>query len=400
MSKLADVIVVGGGLAGSALALKLDAAGFSVVVIERGGLLSDLSSRECHQVGDFDVRVSALSPHSLNFIATLLAGELESLRQQAYQSMHVWDGEGTGCVRFESCDLGVSSLGSIVENSTLLSALHKAISSSDIRFLGGVTLEAIQNTSDTVTAVLSDASEIKAAVLVGADGALSGVRAHMGVDTREWSYEQSAIVATVELKAAHRECARQWFLRTGPLALLPLPSSSGHFCSIVWSAHTEEAEALMALSDAEFATRLGAACELGCDAILQVSRRVSVPLRQRHVVEYARDRCVLVADAAHTIHPLAGQGINIGFADVDVLAQELIRTKVRGADIGSSLVLNRYQRRRKTDNLAVMAAMEGFVRLFDRQELGARLLRNVGMTWFDSFSGLKKRIAAEAMGIS
>ena len=400
MSNAVDVVVVGGGLAGSALALKLDAAGFSVAVVERGGLFTDFPSHECRQVGDFDVRVSALSPNSLNFIDTLLAGELGSLRQQAYQSMKVWDGEGTGCVRFDSRDLGVSSLGSIIENSALLSALRKAISATHIRFLGGVTLEAIQNTSDTVTAVLSDASEIQAAVLVGADGALSGVRAHMGVDVREWSYEQSAIVATIELKEAHRDCARQWFLRTGPLALLPLPSSTGHFCSIVWSVHTKEAEALMALSDAEFATRLSAASELGAGAILAVSRRASVPLRQRHVVEYARDRCVLVADAAHTIHPLAGQGINIGLADVDVLAQELIRAKVRGADIGSNLVLNRYQRRRKTDNLAVMAAMEGFVRLFDRQELGARLLRNVGMTWFDSLAGLKKRIAAVAMGIS
>jgi 2-octaprenylphenol hydroxylase len=397
MSNAVDVVVVGGGLAGSALALKLDAAGFSVAVVERGGLFTDFPSHECRQVGDFDVRVSALSPNSLNFIDTLLAGELGSLRQQAYQSMKVWDGEGTGCVRFDSRDLGVSSLGSIIENSALLSALRKAISATHIRFLGGVTLEAIQNTSNTVTAVLSDASEIQAAVLVGADGALSGVRAHMGVDVREWSYEQSAIVATIELKEAHRDCARQWFLRTGPLAL---PSSTGHFCSIVWSVHTEEAEALMALNDAEFATRLSAASELGAGAILAVSRRASVPLRQRHVVEYARDRCVLVADAAHTIHPLAGQGINIGFADVDVLAEELIRAKVRGADIGSNLVLNRYQRRRKTDNLAVMAAMEGFVRLFDRQELGARLLRNVGMTWFDSLAGLKKRIAAVAMGIS
>ena len=400
MSRAFDVIIVGGGLAGSALALKLDAAGFSVAVVERGELLGNIPSSECKQVDDFDVRVSALSPNSLNFVDALLVGELSSLRQQAYQSMQVWDGEGTGCVRFDSRDLGVAVLGSIVENSQLLSALHRAMVSTHIWFFSGVTLQAIHNSSNSVSAILSDESEIQGALLVGADGALSGVRTHMGVEVREWSYEQSAIVATVELSEPHQYCARQWFLRTGPLALLPLPSSNGHFCSIVWSAHTEEAEELMALSDSEFAARLGLACELGGDAIVRVSKRSSVPLRQRHVVEYARDRCVLVADAAHTIHPLAGQGINIGFADVDVLAQELIRAKVRGADIGSSLVLNRYQRRRKADNLTVMAAMEGFVRLFDRQELGARLLRNVGMNWFNSFAGLKRRIASEAMGIS
>ena len=237
--------------------------------------------------------------------------------------------------------------------------------------------------------------------MVGADGAQSRLRQWSGLATREWDYDQQAIVCTVRTRQPHQYTAWQRFSPTGPLAFLPLLTESGdeHYCSIVWSQDTAEARRLMALETEQFRLELERAIEQQLGVIESVSRRFAFPLRQRHAKEYVADGLALVGDAAHTIHPLAGQGANLGYGDVSALMGELGRAKELALSPADQTVLARYQRRRKGENLAMMAAMEGFKQLFARDELAIRWLRNTGMRWLDNLAPLKNRIAAEAMGI-
>jgi 2-octaprenylphenol hydroxylase len=220
--------------------------------------------------------------------------------------------------------------------------------------------------------------------------------------TREWDYDQQAIVCTVQTSQSHRFTAWQRFSMTGPLAFLPLLPESGseHFCSIVWSQDTDEARRLMALGDTEFAAELEQAIERELGSVQAVSKRFAFPLRQRHAKDYIAPGFALVGDAAHTIHPLAGQGANLGFGDVRTLLDELSRARKAGLGPADELVLARYQRRRKGENLTMMAAMEGFKQLFGRDELPVRWLRNTGLRWLNQLGPVKNRIAAEAMGLN
>lgn len=398
MSSYCDVVIIGGGLAGASLALALDRQGVDVAIIERGSW-AEVSSEQPQTVHDFDTRVSAVAANSWRFLGDQ-GLDLQTIRRQSYQSMQVWDGEGTGLVQFDAAELQVDELGAIVENSVLLAALHDKLQQSRVRTLTHEEIDAIDSTDSEVHLTLKSGQTWCAPLLVGADGALSTIRQYMGVDVVEWPYGQSAIVATVETERSHQQVARQWFLRTGPLAFLPLSHPAGNFISIVWSAHEGEAERLMQLGDSDFMQVLAQKSERQLGPIKAISQRTCVPLRQRHAMNYQAKRCVLVGDAAHTIHPLAGQGINLGFADVAVLAEELGRANERGLDLGSYLVLARYQRRRKTDNLVVAGAMEGFVRLFDQPGPLVRWLRNAGMSTFNQLSPLKRKVARIAMGLA
>jgi 2-octaprenylphenol hydroxylase len=241
---------------------------------------------------------------------------------------------------------------------------------------------------------------VRTTLVVGADGANSFVRQTLGFKTREWDYHHHAIVCTVETEKPHQHTAWQRFMTSGPVALLPLTANdNAHFCSIVWSVIPQEAERLMQLSDIEFAAALTQATEACLGKVLGSSQRFSFPLRQRHAVDYVQEGVALVADAAHTIHPLAGQGINLGLQDVRVLAEELLRAKALQQGLGDMQVLSRYQRRRKTDNLMMMAVMEGFQRLFGQSSLLLRWVRNRGMAEVARHPVLKKQLIKQAMGL-
>jgi 2-octaprenylphenol hydroxylase len=223
----------------------------------------------------------------------------------------------------------------------------------------------------------------------------------MEFQTREWDYGHRAIVATVQVAEPHRDTAWQRFLPSGPLAFLPLPGTEdAHFCSIVWSVEEQLADRLLELEDEAFCRDLDRAFEGNLGGVIGSGPRFAFPLRQRHAVDYVQPGVALVADAAHTIHPLAGQGINLGLQDVSALAQELIAGRERGISPGRPEVLARYQRRRKGENLLMMGAMDGFKRLFEHQALPARWLRNAGMRGVGRIAPLKQRLMRHAMGIS
>ncbi len=398
-----DVAVIGAGIAGSALAISLARGGLQVALVEarplqRPGLPA------ARDINSFDLRVSALTPASLRLLDALGAWKvIADYRACSYRHMAVWDAEGTGRIDFDAADLQVPALGCIVENRVIVDALLAVLEATPgVRQIAPDKLEGCEHHPDGKVAVsLESGTRFTTSLLVGADGALSKVRDICGFDTREWDYGHGAIVATIQTEHSHADTAWQRFLPSGPLAFLPLPGEeSAHFCSIVWSLETPLVAPLLELDEEAFCAELTRASEACLGEVLGVGPRASFPLRQRHAREYVQPGVALVGDAAHTIHPLAGQGINLGLSDVAALAEEISWAVERRLSPGRIEVLNRYQRRRKGENLLMMGAMEGFKRLFEQQALPVRWLRNTGMRGVAGIAPLKRRLMRHAMGIS
>ena len=398
-----DIVIVGAGIVGSALACALAKSSFNIAIIEAQERVID-RSEQATSVDGFDVRVSAITIASQQLLEDIGAWEIiAENRLSPYRHMHVWDAEGTGSIDFDADDINQPALGHIVENKVTADALTQCMNrQTNLHRIVPAILEEIeplQNGAYLLT--LGDGRQLQTSLLVAADGANSKVRALEHIAMREWDYNHHAIVATVKTELSHGHTARQRFLPEGPLAFLPLSSAQDdtHYCSIVWSAIPSYAENLMALTDDEFTEALAAAFEHQLGSISAVSRRFSFPLRQRHVVDYIKPGLALVGDAAHTIHPLAGQGVNLGLMDIKTLSEELLRSQQRGLSPGSIAVLERYQRRRKGANLAMMAGMDGLKRLFSETTLPVRWARNSGLRWLDKSKMLKRQIMKRAMGL-
>jgi 2-octaprenylphenol hydroxylase len=299
-------------------------------------------------------------------------------------------------------ELNAPALGHIVENRAIVNGLlGRVAEAADITSFSPARLEKCTRLdSSRLRVELGGGEMLEADLLVGADGALSRVRDMMGFETREWDYGHHAIVATVEVEQPHDATAWQRFLPSGPLAFLPLPGvDQRHYCSIVWSLKDDLADDLLALDDVRFCAELEEAFERRLGKVLASSPRFAFPLRQRHAVDYVQSGVALVADAAHTIHPLAGQGINLGLQDVAALAEELLAGVARGDSPGQLELLRRYQRRRKGENLLMMTAMDGFKRLFEEQALPLRWLRNAGMRGVGRLGPIKQQLMRHAMGV-
>jgi 2-octaprenylphenol hydroxylase len=398
-----DIVIVGAGIVGSALACALAKSSFNIAIIEAQERVID-RNEQATSVDGFDVRVSAITIASQQLLKDIGAWEIiAENRLSPYRHMHVWDAEGTGSIDFDADDINQPALGHIVENKVTADALTQCMNrQTNLHRIVPAILEEIeplQNGAYLLT--LGDGRQLQTSLLVAADGANSKVRALEHIAMREWDYNHHAIVATVKTELSHGHTARQRFLPEGPLAFLPLSSAQDdtHYCSIVWSAIPSYAENLMALTDDEFTEALAAAFEYQLGSISAVSRRFSFPLRQRHVVDYIKPGLALVGDAAHTIHPLAGQGVNLGLMDIKTLSEELLRSQQRGLSPGSIAVLERYQRRRKGANLAMMAGMDGLKRLFSETTLSVRWARNSGLRWLDKSKMLKRQIMKRAMGL-
>jgi len=398
-----DIVIVGAGIVGSALACALAKSSFNIAIIEAQERVID-RNEQATSVDGFDVRVSAITIASQQLLKDIGAWEIIAEHcLSPYRHMHVWDAEGTGSIDFDADDINQPALGHIVENKVTADALTQCMNrQTNLHRIVPAILEEIeplQNGAYLLT--LGDGRQLQTSLLVAADGANSKVRALEHIAMREWDYNHHAIVATVKTELSHGHTARQRFLPEGPLAFLPLSSAQDetHYCSIVWSAIPSYAENLMALTDDEFTEALAAAFEYQLGSISAVSRRFSFPLRQRHVVDYIKPGLALVGDAAHTIHPLAGQGVNLGLMDIKTLSEELLRSQQRGLSPGSIAVLERYQRRRKGANLAMMAGMDGLKRLFSETTLPVRWARNSGLRWLDKSKMLKRQIMKRAMGL-
>ena len=422
-----DVLIVGAGLVGATLALRLRNSGLRVGLLDKSELTGTTAASvseprdaldNTEQPPKFDPRVVALTAQSQQLLEHVgVWQKLKQSRHCPYTQMRVWEQDGTGEVEFDASEIHEPALGTIIENGLIVGALHARIADCLIEqarsvnpwltlFMGrGVLkLEQRQEKGRPLSRLhCDDGSLVSAPLIIAADGGNSRLRDLAGFETREWDYGQKAIVTTIRTRKPHDRTALQRFLTTGPLAFLPLAEAAdtpqGHYCSIVWSADDPCADELMAGDEYAFNARLSRAMEGAFGGVEWSDTRYMFPLRQRHAKRYVERNVVLVGDAAHTIHPLAGQGVNLGMLDVVALAEEIEAGAAARRFPEDPLILSRYQRRRIGPNLAMMGMMEGFKRGFGEQSLAVRLLRNVGLSSVNRFGPLWKALARKALGI-
>lgn len=386
-----DVVVIGGGMVGAAAACLFAATHRRVAVIESAVppvVIDD---------GRIDLRVSALSRASQELLTGLDAWSLiDAAARCAYREMKVWDAQVPAAsdqvLHFDSAEIGEPDLGHIVENRRIVAALHERMSDhANIDVHAPVSAESIRFDDRRAQVMLGDGRSLQAGLIIGADGGNSRTRAQAGIETRGWSYEQRAVVTHVGTALPHRETAYQRFLPAGPVALLPLYDGRS---SVVWSTTDEEAQRLLALSEAQFCQALCEATDGVLGDIAACDARASFPLQLQHARDYVRGRLVLIGDAAHTVHPLAGQGVNLGFAD----ALELHRAVAGSGDAGELAGLRRYERAAKSRNLLMMSSLDALHRLFTHGHPLAARLRSAGLGLVNRLEPIKRTLIRRALG--
>ncbi len=416
-----DIAIVGAGMVGAALANLLSALPLRIALLDRAEApVFDPSAPP-------GLRVSAISCGSQRVLAAAGAWEgIAAQRVSAYQAMHVWDGQTPAPqpgqphtevgIRFDSASLDSPCLGYIVENNLIQHTLTQTAAANErVSLLVPVEIEDVEWAGDAVTIDLKDGRALRAGLVVGADGAGSRTRELAGIAVKRWDYGQRGVVANIHSELPHQATAWQRFLPQGPLALLPLADGS---CSIVWSCEQEQALRLCELDDDQFAEQLTVASDGVLGALTPVSPRVSFPLSAQYAQAYTGPRLALVGDAAHTVHPLAGQGVNLGFCDaaalVEVLADALASetagaammggsgdaARVLRAVLGDQVPLRRYERWRKGENMAMMTLLDGLHRLFTQTNPVLGWMRRSGLSLVGRTAGLKHTLARRAMGIS
>ena len=383
-----DIAIVGGGLVGAALACAFGGSGLKVAVLERHVPKAPADDT-------YDLRVSAITPASRALFEALGVWPGIAARPMGrVAAMEVWD---RGAIRFDAADIGEPALAYIIENGAMAAALYARMQHyTNVHSVAPAELVAVE-IKDGAALTLRDGRRISARLLVGADGADSAVRQYAGLALRRFALAQTAIVATVRTERSHDDAAFQHFLPTGPLALLPL--ADAHHVSIVWSADTPRAQALMALDDAAFATELAHAFGDRLGALSIASTRAAFPLALTHAVDYTAPAVALVGDAAHTVHPLAGQGVNLGLLDAAALAEVVLEAHGAGKDIGAHHVLRRYERWRKGDNWTLLAVTGGFKLLFGNDWPLVREARNLGLMATDRVPFAKNLFMRRACGL-
>ncbi len=391
-----NVAVVGGGLVGAAASLAL--AQFDAIQLH---WISQDSLQPPTPEEGFSSRVIACTPGSKSFLESLGVWQRLSVeRVQAYRHMHVWDGCGSAQIQFDATQIGVDSLGYIVENTQIQRSLYGQIQTrKNIRQWSNSRVDILELADDSCSLGLESGETIDCDLVVAADGTNSRLRELAGIHARHRNMNQYAIVALVQHRNAHRQTAWQAFAEGGPLAFLPLPdkSSGEHQSAVVWSMDTERANRIQGLQDSEFAGELERTIEAKLGAIEHVSQRQQFALQQVHAGRYCAAHFCLIGDAAHTVHPLAGQGANMGFRDVETLSGEIERSLKRGINPGHWSSLRRYERARKLHNLAILSAMEVFRYGFGNHSPALRWLRGMGFKGVDRTARLKQFFAHQAM---
>lgn len=387
-----DIIIVGGGMVGLTLACALGGSDLSVAVIEAQPP-QDVSAQD-----EYDLRVSAISRASQKVFENLGAWpHMQARRISPYEHMHVWDAAGDGQIHFSAADLGVDVLGHIIENRLVQFGLFSAMQQhKNLHWMCPIKISKIVCGDGEQKVVLADGAELTARLLVGADGAHSQVREAAGITLEQSPYQQKGVVCVVQSTKHHQFTAWQRFLSTGPLAFLPL--SDGR-CSIVWSATDAEADRLLALDDKSFGHELERAFDYTLGAVTAVGQRAAFPLIRRHAERYVIPGVALIGDAAHTIHPLAGQGVNLGILDATSLAQVLLEAQRQRHDIASLAVLRRFERWRRGENTLMMYSMSGFKNLFGSDQTVLVNLRNAGLNLVNSLGPVKHAFMRRAMGL-
>lgn len=395
MSTDFDILIVGGGMVGASLGVALGALPLRVGLIEAVEFDSGAQP-------SFNDRTVALSYGSKKIFESLHVWQrIEAQGATPIEKIHISDRGRFGFTRLAASDAGIEALGFVVENRALGQALKSALTqTSNLSFLCPARMQEITFTSEAarVTVMHGDRIEtLTARLVVAADGGNSAVRGQAGIEAQRTEYKQTALVTNVSVEFAHQNIAYERFTGSGPLALLPMRDRR---CAVVWSLPPERVDTFLALSDAQFLESLQECFGTRLGRFQKVGKRIAYPLALTKVGEHIRPRLVLIGNAAHTVHPVAGQGFNLGLRDVAALAQVLAEALQGGEDLGDLKVLQRYLDWRRRDNFAVSAFTDGLVRLFSNDFLPLSLARNVGLVAVDLLPPLKRRLLRLSMGLA
>ena len=390
-----DVIILGGGLIGLALAAALDASGLSCVVV-------DPVDPESWRDAKFDGRTSAVSSSSRRMLDTIGVGALFPEPGCPIRTIRVADGLKPGILAFDSPPGDDEPLGWMHENRHLREALRaRAEAGANIDLRWKSRAAEIERGEHDVMVRLEDGSELSAPLLAVAEGRNSPSREAAGIRLARWQYDHAAIVSTLRHERPHDHIAWEIFYPTGPFALLPMTDDAGgHRSAIVWSVQRDDAAGFLALSDAQFAAEAEAAMGGFLGKIELLTPRSTYPLGFHHAARITDRRLALVGDSAHAIHPIAGQGLNLGFRDAAALAQVLVEGARLGLDLGDRQLLDRYQAWRSLDTLMVAAATDGLTRLYGVPGKLPSAVRRFGMALTARIGPLKDRLMNEARGTS
>ncbi|NOI30924.1 FAD-dependent 2-octaprenylphenol hydroxylase [Vibrio coralliilyticus] len=392
MMQSVDIAIVGGGMVGLALAAAFKETDLRIAVIESRVPDSELADLP-------DVRVSALSRSSENILRNLGAWNgIVERRAAPYSAMEVWEQDSFARIEFDAQKLAQPDLGHIVENRVIqLSLLEQVKQQSNVSLFMPAQCSSMAVGESEAWLTLDNGHALTAKLVVGADGANSWVRKQQDIPLTHWDYGHSAVVANIWTAETHDRVARQIFTPQGPLAFLPMGESN--MSSIVWSTEPNRAESLVAMSDEEFNKSLAAEFDARLGLCEVVGQRFAFPLKMRYARDFVVERVALVGDAAHTIHPLAGQGVNLGLLDAASLAQEVMTLWRKGEDIGTKRNLRSYERWRKSEAAKMIAAMQGFKDLFAGDNPAKKLARGIGMALVGQLPGAKDEIMKRALGL-
>ncbi len=396
MSERYDIVVAGGGIVGGVFANLAAREGLRVAVVDPGApprLRADTPT---------GARVVALSRASERLLQRAGAWEdIPPARRGAYERMRIWDATGTAAAAdtlvFDCADVGEPNLGHIVENDAVVAAASSAARRNGVTWLAGQAVASIERRANDVRVATSQGTRLGARLLVAADGARSPCRDLVGVEVAAGHYEQEAVVCHLDTERPHASTAWQRFLPSGPIALLPLADGR---VSLVWSTGVAEARRLLGLGEDEFLAAVTGATDGVLGAMTACTRRHTFPLNWLHAREYCRSRFVLIGDAAHCVHPLAGQGVNLGLLDAASLMQVLDEAADARRDIGDRGVLRRYARWRRSENALMLASFTGLNRLFGSDDALLARLRRGGMGAVNALAPIRRELVLRAMGVA
>lgn len=388
-----DIAIIGGGMVGLAFAAALKDSDLRIAVIE--------ARQPNEQLNELpDARVSALSRASEQFLYNLNAWQgIIQRRYSAYTGMEVWEKDSFARIQFDAQQIYQPNLGHIVENRIVQLALLDQVKQQDnlSLYLPAQVQQLVIGESEAWL-TLADGKSLTAKLVVGADGAHSWLRQQQHIPLWQRDYGHTALVANIQTEEAHQQRARQIFTPQGPLAFLPM--SQANMNSIVWSTEPSRAQQLLEMQPEQFNQVLTAEFDARLGRCQLIGERYLIPLTMRYARDFVAERIALIGDAAHSIHPLAGQGVNLGLMDAASLAQEIISLWQQGKDIGARRHLRAYERWRKTEATKMIAAMQGFKTLFDGDNPAKKWFRGVGLCVVEQLPSLKNEMMKQALGLT
>ena len=388
-----DIIITGAGIVGLTLACALaQQTSLSILILEAQPNVPTWSAQAYHH------RVSAIALSSQRIFQSLNVWDvIQQKRVSPFIAMQVWDAAQQGEIHFDSRDIAQTELGFIVENNLIQHALWEKIKTyPQIQLIAPVQLSHLQVNENDVVLTTTDQQHFSARLAIAADGAQSWLRSAAGIPLQTKAYGQQAIVAEVTTAEPHAQTARQVFLPSGPLAFLPLQPE--RVSSIVWSAQAEDATRLLALDEQAFTHELTQAFSSRLGAVESTGRRFAFPLQKQQAQHYVTTRIALAGDAAHTVHPLAGQGVNMGLLDAASLAEVIADAVAARRDFSSGVVLRRYERWRRADNLTMAGGIDLLKNLFASDKAAVQSLRSFGMSAVNQTRFLKNIFSRHAVG--